>query len=814
MNEVPTTRSLQPSDDLRLREFAGIIRRHRWFLVVSLVVGAALGAALGSMRDPRYQASTLILVRGESLLNLSALGSFGEPSDAGRVSTEMELLQSRALAGAVVDSLELQLEVVVPRRVTRSHLFSRIDVSPDAAGGKYRFRRGVDGLFAVVDTESGRSMGSVAVGERLRLPHAEVVLAEGAEAHEEIEVVVRSRVSAVSALTSALKVAQPGSDASLISVRYSGTDPELVRDIPNALTARFTVLRESMQKSEARSTVTLLREQLNTLAAQLTESEGRLREFREAEQVIDPEVEAASRISHLADLQAQRAMLAAERSSLAAVLSDVRSAARANAGSTSPYRRLIAFPSLLRNNAVSEMLRSLATMEERRIELLARRSTEDPEVQALTAQIGRLESQLQGMASTYLDGLNGQLAAIDGTLGQYRAQLAQTPGKEAEFGRLSRQPQVLQQMYGQLQTRLKEAEIAEAVDNSSVRVVDAADLPQEPSGPGRGLFAGLAGTLGLLFGLGLVLVREYADSTVHSRADVQAAVGIPVLGLIPRVGAQELPRWSLRSLPNPRLLLPRSASSASRGERRAGSAVAPMMIVRNGRVTGPLSDAFGRLHANVMFSRPGTEMKVLLLTSALPGDGKTTTAVNFATALAQAGLRVLLIDADLRRGTVHQAFGVPRGPGLADLLSENPVFAGALRVAEVGEGRRLRYITAGSGTGASDPVQMLGSPVMRELLAGAAGEYDRIIIDTPPLNLFPDAAVLGAAVDGVLVVARAGVTPFDALVDTAEELRRATSPVVGAVLNEVDFEREVTYDRSYRWYSLTQSYHAGAGVAE
>ena len=133
-----------------------------------------------------------------------------------------------------------------------------------------------------------------------------------------------------------------------------------------------------------------------------------------------------------------------------------------------------------------------------------------------------------------------------------------------------------------------------------------------------------------------------------------------------------------------------------------------------------------------------------------------------------------------------------------------------LRHVDVGSGKPLRYIAAGKTP--PNPVQLLSSTGMRALLDIAEQEYDRVIIDSPPLNLFPDAVALSSAVDGVIVVARAGVTPFDALVDTAEQLRHANSRVVGAVLNGIDFERDLSYDTSYRWYQYGKAYAQAGGA--
>lgn len=811
MNELPRlgpgAAPAEPTTP-NIRVIGGMLRRHRWLLLACPLIGLAAGLAMASSREPVYEASALLLV-GNRPAALVADASRGALVDPEMIGTEIEILRSRRLAREVVDSLGLEVMVSEPLDASRQEVVASHRVDERTESADYRFERQDDGTFAVTDAEEDRSAGSAIVGRPIRLPGAEVTLAPGALAHEEFILSVRSPASAATHLSRALSIEQPSSDVNVIRVGYEGADPGLVRDVPNVLTARYVALRDAVHRSEARNTAAFLREQLDTIAGQLALSEDRLQSFRENARVIDPAVEANSQVGQVAQLEAQRSALETERSALAREVAAVQRASAQRGDGPSPYRRLVGYPSLLRNEAATELLRSLGEIENQRAQLVSRRKPEDPEMRALNARIDEIENQLENIVVTYLQGLGNQVNSMDAELGQYRAQLNAIPAKEIEFARLSRQPRVLQGMYELLQTRLKEAEIAAAVEDASVRVVDPADWPTEPTGPGAPLFAIAFGTLGLMVGVALAFAREYADQAVHTRADVQAAIGIPVLGVIPDAAAMEgARRGGLLAGPRNRLL-----SAAGRREngngRPDGGAPMPTLYVSRNRAATPWTDAFNRLHTNIMFAQPEADPRTLLVTSPLPGDGKTNTAANLAVTLAQSGLRVLLIDADLRRGRVHTFFGDEPAPGLAELLAGETA-PGALRSVDVGSGRPLRYIAAGAQSG--NPVQLLGTAAMRNLVECAAAEYDRVILDSPPVNLFPDATVLSPYVDGVIVVARAGSTPFDALVDAADQLRYSNTRVVGAVLNGVDYSRDASYDTSYRWYQMTKDY-AGAPAA-
>jgi capsular exopolysaccharide synthesis family protein len=209
------------------------------------------------------------------------------------------------------------------------------------------------------------------------------------------------------------------------------------------------------------------------------------------------------------------------------------------------------------------------------------------------------------------------------------------------------------------------------------------------------------------------------------------------------------------------------------------------------------AEAYGILQTNIAFSLPDRPVQIVVVTSALPAEGKTTNALNLAFSLVRRGLRVLVMDADLRRGAVHAVFEAAREPGLTDLLRGAVPFSRARRIVEV-DGHTMHYLTAGSPV--SNPTGLLESQVMRDLLARLREEYSVVIVDSPPTNLVTDAAVLGAMADGVIVVARAGVTESAALGSAMDQLHHVRAPVLGVVLNDINFKRDAVYDATYRYY--------------
>jgi polysaccharide biosynthesis transport protein len=790
------------------REIWSILHRRRWTIVLGAVLGVIAGAGLASTYKPAYEGAALIRI-DEKRVGLPSLDARAAASVAtgNQVGAEMAVLRSRMLAEAVVDSLQMQLRVVQPPGLRRGSLIARAEISPEAPDGRYRFVREVDDRFRLENIEAQTVEGVFAVGARIPVAGGTLVLDHGAGALAEFEVAVSSREAAVDALIRRVEVKQPSRDAAVVRVQYRSSDPEMVREVPNILAARFVEIQRQSQQRDVRSTINFLQEQLDTIGLQLASTEVELQAFREAERVVDPEVERTTQVQRMVELQADRATVEVERAALAELMSEVRLlAAQRSPEAQSPYRRLAAFPALIRSQGITELVRSLARIEDERAALITRRRPTDSDVMALTARVHQLESELETTITTYLQGLTGQVRALDSQLVRYQSSLDRIPARELRYARLARQATLFGDVHGQLQTRLKEAEIAHAANDPGVRVIDTAVPVLRSVGTKRIATIGLLGVLGLVGALGLAFLREYRDESVHTRGDVQLALGVPVLGLIPTL------RGSRRTWP---LLTGRrdEESSAAAPRKLSASASGNAVVVHSGasqvspRRPSAVSDAYEQLRTNIRLSCRAAEPKTLLLTSALPADGKTTTSVNLANILAHRGLKVILVDADLRRGSVHKSLGLSKGPGLADVLQGKIALMEAIQHVPVGSGS-LHCLTAGSMLSA--PVSHLEGPRFASTLKYLAERYDRVVIDSAPVGVIPDTLAFAASVDAVVVVARAGATPFEAIRFAAEQLRNIQAPLVGAVLNDIDFKRDATYDPAYRSYQHYASYYSGS----
>jgi capsular exopolysaccharide synthesis family protein len=806
----------RPSDGaqpIRLRFIWGMVRRNAWIILGTVAVCLATAIYLTRGMVPQYSAAVSVRIdaRPSDLPALDVLRS----TSGNEVNTEMGMLRSRTLAAAVADSLGLQLRVLEPPNVLRSDVFvqTRIDTTGGAVLPSGRFE-----LTPVANTRmqlraegAASNLATLKPGDHVRLGSLWFQLAPGAYSLGPLSFEIKSLDAAVDQLLSGLKVTRPNREANLVEVRYEDTDKGLARDVPNLLAALFINERRVDRQSATRSTAEFLNQQIVKLSAQLRVAEDSLQRFREGAQIVSLPTEASSGVNHAADLEAQRNALDAERSALARLLDDASRAARSRGESElSPYQSFLGFPSFLRNQAVGTLLSSLKAADDKRAEMLTRRQPQDPEVLQLDSRVKELEGQLQSVAQTYLAGLTNQVSAMDATLRESRHELARIPAKEAQFARLERSVKGLEEIVLQLRSRLKETEVAEVANDETVRLIDVASAPRAPLQSRRPLILAFACCVGLALGMSIGLGREYLNTSVQTQMDVESATGIPIIGWIPHIQIQKTRR------------LAASTSNGHPEPQNGGGPAGPPttllsqrsrptptgVLMSRGSAPTPLSDAYEQVHTSMLFSRREGELHSIAFTSGLPGGGKTTNAANYAVTLAQGGRRIILVDADLRRGRLAKLFGASREPGLVDLLDGAVSLENSLRWVSVGGGKHMYLLPTGRLP--TNPAQLLGSAAMRELLARLEAESDMVILDCPPLNIVADATVLGRQVDGVLLVVRLGTTPFDSLVHTAEQLQAASIPVLGTILNDIRFDRAVGYDDGFRWYEYAKSHYARA----
>lgn len=343
--------------------------------------------------------------------------------------------------------------------------------------------------------------------------------------------------------------------------------------------------------------------------------------------------------------------------------------------------------------------------------------------------------------------------------------------KAIQFDILKREAELNRNLYENVLQKSKEANVTAGLKSNNVRPVDQARTPRFPSSPNIPRNIILALLLGASSGVALAFVLEGLDNRVRTPDHIEATVGMPALATIPLQHEPKTLRGSLSVKNEP---------------------VSSGLVVAT-RPRSHVAEAYRALRTSILLALSDHPPKSIVVTSGLPREGKTTTSLNLAAVLAQKGARVLLVDADLRRPSIHTVLRLRSSSGLSTLLTGSALFEDVVQPAP---GLSNLWVVP-AGPPPAQPSELLGSTKMRELIARWENEYDHVIIDTPPVLSVTDAVSLSSDVDGVLMVVRAGNTRRDALRRMQELLAQVNARTLGVVLNAMDLTAS---DSAYYYY--------------
>jgi capsular exopolysaccharide synthesis family protein len=414
-----------------------------------------------------------------------------------------------------------------------------------------------------------------------------------------------------------------------------------------------------------------------------------------------------------------------------------------------------------------------------------------PKLTQINNQLKEIDSQLQAEMKKIASKVRGQYTTALGrenmlhdALEKQKQEANKLNESAIEYNLLKRDAETYRTLYEGLLQKMKEAGVSAGLKSNNFRIVDSARPPMSPIEPNipRNLMFALV--LGLASGVGLAFLIEGLDNTVRTTEQAQMVSGLASLGMIP-LGSK-----SAREGPNPKRLVIASSKEA-------------VELVTQVRPQSQMAESYRALRTSLLLSNLGAPPKVIMVTSALPQEGKSTTSINTAVVLAQKDVRVLLIDADLRRPSIHKTLGMGPHSGLSNVLTGSTTLEQAIVHTTI----LPNLFVLPAGTPPPNPAELLASAEMRDLLTRLRGEYDHIVIDTPPSLSVTDAVVLSPRADAVLLVIRSGQTTKQALRRSRDILTQVNAKVVGVLLNAVDlsspdyyyyYEYQGKYARYYR----------------
>ena len=753
-------------DGIDLREILDILIRGKW-IVLACALGVALPVALWTLPQPALYASyTLMLVEKKN-------------------SSLTDVLPSSAGAAFFGDERNLENEILVLRQ--------SMPLAMAAAEQIVQLRRapGSDAPLSILEP--------VETDEGEREPTAQ-------------DVAFRLQSQYVSAV-------QEGKDADALRVSVVSEDPAEAALIANIYTEAFVGLSQASSRASMSASRSFLEDQVASRGAALTSLDGQVRQFMLQEGAVALDQETSQIIDQLASLESQRdaavveaqmkaAAVTALQTELARVeprLSD-RVASGADGQIAAAQARIVEIqaelepyyrrnPEFRDGTDVPEVVRQKRAEIERlqdRIRTLSRQLTDESiaaggggpgDTQTGFRRVVELRRQLTDERIA-LDGLRAQQQTLERQIATLEGNLRAIPGQSIELAQLQRQRLGAERLYNALDEKLQEARVAEQSQLGYASVIRPAFESPTPFAPARLRNVLLGLLLGLSLGVAAAIGKVRLDHRIH-RPDDLKAYDIPLLGTIPDMSD----------------LLRKEFGREERiavGER---SFNVHLLTLLNPMAT--VSETYRALRTSVQFSRPDAAIETILVTSSNPGEGKSVTSANLAVVMAQAGRRVLLIDADLRRPTVHKTFGIPREPGLVQTLFADGAYdpAAAVEVAD-----SLWVLPAGML--APNPSELLGSKRMRELLTELHDHYDVVILDAPPVLAATDAVLLSTQADATLLITRAGVTRDYDLQSSQSALAAVGAHLIGTVLNGFDVSKAYGYRYKYA-YRYGQDYAYG-----
>jgi len=706
----PTPAEEEPT----LADYVAVVSRNRWLIAAVTGAALALGALYLFLAPPTFRADVLIQVeeKGKGLGGLDELSAmFSEKTPA---ETEMEILRSRLLVGAVVGELGLDLVArprtipvlggALARRWTGKEpapawlglssfgwggeriRVDRLEVGARLLDEKLTLVAGEAGRFRLFDPDeeellAGRAGAAAAAGEGAR--QVELFVSE-LSARPGTRFLLRKlhRDDTVQKLQKELRISEKGKKTGIIQVALEGRSPRGVAAVLDSVSQNY--LRQNVQRksAEAEKTLQFIESQLPLLKQNLDQVEDQLNTFKQKRGSVDLSLETKGTLDRAVEVEKALTELSLQRSEL--------------------------------TQRFTESHPTLTALNQKRDKLLAERAA--------------IDRRLKGL-----------------------------PEAELDTARLMRDVKTATELYFLLLNKAQELKVVKSGTIGNVRIIDTAVVPHEPVSPKTAPTLALALLLGLAVGVGAAFVKKALDHGVEDPDLVERSTGIPVYASVPHSTRQD---------------------ELLRVMRRDRSKGRPVLAAQDAHDLAV--EALRSLRTALQFSLLEAQSNVVAIVGAAPGAGKSFVAVNLAWVLADIGKRVLIVDADLRKGRLHNYFGGERQGGLSELVIGQLPLEQAVRRTENGQ---VDYVA--TGVLPPNPSELLSSERFRNLVAQFSGRYDVVLVDTAPILAVTDGAIAGRLAGVSLMVLRSGVHPVRELALAAKRFRQNGVQLHGAIMNDV-----------------------------
>jgi capsular exopolysaccharide synthesis family protein len=582
----------------------------------------------------------------------------------------------------------------------------------------------------------------------------------------------------------------------IIDIRAVSQNPREAGMAANAIAQAYREYNIQEKNKKTFETKNFIEEQLRLTSVTLKEAERELQAFKEGYALISLDAQTQNTLERLNAVETDYEKVKAQRQ---AVASQLRNLNTAKKGSTEKFKRM--FLSVPPDSPVYGLKTKLSELLLKRRTLLINLTEKHPQVREIDDQIQAVIQETKKELGSLLRTYQTREQDLLKKMSRLRDENQRLPEKALQMVRLQREVDLQAALYSQLKEKYQETLIQESSKVDEVSIVKPAVFPVRPFNIPSKLMIVVTGiVVGLIIGLVFAFLVEVIDTSMGTIEDVEELLQVPVLGVIPALQGDE--------------------KTKGRSDRRDPSVTRMQDLVTHFKPESMGAEAFRTLRTNLQFLRLETKGKVFLITSSFVQEGKTLNVVNLALIMAQAGNKVLLIDADLRKPLVHKAFGLPENPGLTDYVLGNyqwkeicntisDVMLGDFGIDDILKTPgmdNLHIITA--GTRPPNPSEILSSTRFKDFLQEVKQDYDFIFIDAPPILPVADAPEIATLVDGVFLVYKVGKIGRGVLKRAKSNLENVDAKLVGVILNNVKSEEGPEY---YRYHS---HYYYGYGATQ
>ncbi len=571
-----------------------------------------------------------------------------------------------------------------------------------------------------------------------------------------------------------LKVTRPP-NTYLLLISYRATDPRLAADAANAIAKSYLEHTYNIRFKSSASLSAFMERQLEELKAKMERSSTALVQFERELNVISPEEKTTILSSRLLQLNTEYTNAQADRVKKESAYRSVSDGS------------LEAAQVSTQGDALKTLSERLDEQQQKFADVKSHYGPNHPEYRKAAMQVAELQRQLQAgrlniqhrVEVEYHEALTRE-AMLQKTVAATKTEFDQLNARSFEYQSLKREAEADKSLYEELVRKIKEAAINSGFQNSSIRIADTARPASKPVFPNMKLNVLLAFLFSAFLSIAAAVLSDLLNNTVRDPEQVTRTLSTEVIGTLPAVK-----EWRGRMIPT--------------GE--PGTALVPADPLRAAGLSA-FQEAIRTLRNSILLTDFDRRIRTLMVTSSGPSEGKSTTAAHLATAHAQQGRRTLLIDGDLRRPSLHRRFDLTAAKGLSTVLTSDTAWRSVL----IQHASLATLDILPAGPPSRRAADLVGAQ-LTALLEDAAGEYDLVILDSPPLLGFPEPLQMAASVDGVVMVALAGRTNRKALSSAVGTLKRLRANIVGIILNEVRADSSDNYyyhyhPKYYKHYSL------------